>query len=186
MSTTHPDYHPATRESSRYSATRNRIADGGPSRGLLPAALALGPCRGQLDLPIVEPEVLMQGDHSLARCSEVTEEVLQTLFAQLYRHRVLLERIVLKPNMVLPGLDHPRQPAVDEVASATVECLLRSVPAAVPAIAFLSGGQSSELATHRLNDMHARFGSPRPWALSFSFARVAAAGFGDMARRQRL
>ena len=129
-------------------------------------------CQEAQLVPIVEPEVLMQGDHSLLRCSEVTEDVLRTLFAQLYRHRVLLEGIVLKPNMVLAGLDHPRQPAVDEVASATVQCLRRSVPAAVPAIAFLSGGQSSPLATQRLNAMNARFKPTLPWALSFSFARA--------------
>jgi len=129
-------------------------------------------CQEAQLVPIVEPEVLMQGDHSLARCSEVTEEVLRALFAQLYRHRVLLEGIVLKPNMVLAGLDCPQQPLVDDVASATVQCLRRSVPAAVPAIAFLSGGQSSQLATQRLNAMHARFKPTLPWALSFSFARA--------------
>jgi len=129
-------------------------------------------CQEAQLVPIVEPEVLMQGDHSLARCSEVTEEVLRALFAQLYRHRVLLEGIVLKPNMVLAGLDCPQQSAVDDVASATVQCLRRSVPAAIPAIAFLSGGQSSQLATQRLNAMHARFKPTLPWALSFSFARA--------------
>lgn len=129
-------------------------------------------CQEAQLVPIVEPEVLMQGDHSLARCSEVTEEVLRTLFAQLYKHRVFLEGIVLKPNMVLAGLEHQRQPAVDEVALATVDCLLRSVPAAVPAIAFLSGGQSSQLATQRLNAMNARFRPGLPWALSFSFSRA--------------
>jgi fructose-bisphosphate aldolase class I len=129
-------------------------------------------CQEAQLVPIVEPEVLMQGDHPLERCSAVTEDVLQAVFAQLYRHRVLLEGIVLKPNMVLAGLDHPRQPAVDEVASATVECLLRSVPAAVPAIAFLSGGQSSRLASQRLNAMNAQFKPMLPWAVSFSFARA--------------
>ena len=119
-------------------------------------------CQEAQLVPIVEPEVLMEGDHSLARCSEVTEDVLRTLFEQLYRHRVLLEGIVLKPNMVLAGLDHPQQPSVDEVAAATVTCLLRSVPAAVPAIAFLSGGQSSQLATSRLNAINAGFESPLP------------------------
>ena len=123
-------------------------------------------------VPIVEPEVLLSGDHSLARCSEVTEDVLRTLFTQLYRHRVLLEGIVLKPNMILTGLEFPQQPTVAEVASATVQCLLRSVPAAVPAIAFLSGGQSSQLASQRLNAMNAQFKPIVPWALSFSFARA--------------
>ena len=129
-------------------------------------------CQESQLVPIVEPEVLMRGNHSLARCSEVTEDVLRTLFTQLYRHRVLLEGIVLKPNMVLAGLDYPQQPAVAEVASATVECLLRSVPATVPAIAFLSGGQSSQLATQRLNAINAEFKSVLPWAVSFSFARA--------------
>lgn len=129
-------------------------------------------CQEAQLVPIVEPEVLMQGNHSLARCSEVTEDVLRTVFTQLHRHRVLLEGIVLKPNMVLAGLEYPQQPAVGEVASATLECLLRSVPAAVPAIAFLSGGQSSELASQRLNAMNARFKSVLPWALSFSFGRA--------------
>ncbi|MEO6226769.1 MAG: class I fructose-bisphosphate aldolase [Thermomonas sp.] len=123
-------------------------------------------------VPIVEPEVLLGGDHSLARCSEVTEDVLRTLFTQLYRHRVLLEGIVLKPNMILAGLEYPQQPTVAEVVSATVQCLLRSVPAAVPAIAFLSGGQSSQLASQRLNAMNAQFKPIVPWALSFSFARA--------------
>lgn len=129
-------------------------------------------CQESQLVPIVEPEVLMQGDHSLARCSEVTGDMLRTLFSQLYRHRVLLEGIVLKPNMVLAGLEYPQQPTVDEVASATVECLLRSVPAAVPAITFLSGGQSSQLASQRLNAMNAQFKPMLPWALSFSFARA--------------
>ena len=102
-------------------------------------------------MPIVEPEVIMVGEHTLGRCSEVTEEVLRTVFRQLYTQRVNLEGILLKPNMVLPGLTCPTQETVDEVADATVNCLLRSVPAAVPGIAFLSGGQSGELASARLN-----------------------------------
>ncbi|MEO5734187.1 MAG: class I fructose-bisphosphate aldolase [Rubrivivax sp.] len=97
---------------------------------------------------------------------------MRALFAELIRHRVLLEGIVLKANMVLAGLAHPQQPAVDEVASAIVQCLLRSVPAAVPAIAFLSGGQSSPLASERLNAINAGFRSAMPWAVSFSFARA--------------
>ncbi len=129
-------------------------------------------CQEAQLVPIVEPEVLLGGDHSLARCSEVTEDVLRTLFTQLYRHLVLLEGIVLKPNMVLASLEYPQQPTVAEVASATVQCLLRSVPAAVPAIAFLSGGQSSQLASQRLNAMNAQFKPIVPWALSFSFARA--------------
>lgn len=123
-------------------------------------------------VPIVEPEVLMGGDHTLERCSEVTEKVLRTVFNQLYTQRVMLEGIILKPNMVLPGLACPKQETVDEVADATVKCLLRSVPASVPGIAFLSGGQSPELASAHLNAMNVRFRSRLPWALAFSFARA--------------
>jgi fructose-bisphosphate aldolase class I len=114
----------------------------------------------------------MDGDHTLERCCEVTEEVLRTVFNQLYAHRVALEGMLLKPNMVLPGLTGPKQAAVDEVADATVTCLMRVVPAAVPGITFLSGGQSGELASARLNAMNVRFKSRLPWALSFSFARA--------------
>ena len=94
------------------------------------------------------------------------------VFNQLYRQRVTLEGMILKPNMVLPGLTCPKQATVDKVADATVRCLLRAVPAAVPGIAFLSGGQSSELATARLNAMNVKFKSRLPWALAFSFARA--------------
>jgi len=126
-------------------------------------------------VPVVEPEVLMDGDHTLERCREVTEEVLRRVFDQLYTQRVTLEAMILKPNMVLPGLTCAKQETVDEVADATVRCLLRVVPAAVPGIAFLSGGQSGELASARLNAMHVRSKSPNsrlPWALAFSFARA--------------
>jgi fructose-bisphosphate aldolase class I len=123
-------------------------------------------------VPVVEPEVLMDGDHTLQRCFEVTEEVLQTVFNQLYTQGVLLEGMILKPNMVLPGLTCPKQESVDEVADATVNCLLQSVPAAIPGIAFLSGGQSCELASARLNAMNVQFKSRLPWALAFSFARA--------------
>jgi fructose-bisphosphate aldolase class I len=123
-------------------------------------------------VPVVEPEVLMDGEHSLERCREVTEEVLRTVFNQLHTQRVTLEGMILKPNMVLPGLTCPKQEAVDEVADATVRCLLRVVPAAVPGIAFLSGGQPAELASARLNAMNVRFKSQLPWALAFSFARA--------------
>ena len=123
-------------------------------------------------VPIVEPEVLMEGAHTLQRCGMVTEEVLRTVFDQLYRQGVMLEGVILKPNMVLPGATCPKQDSVDEVADASVRCLLRAVPAAVPGIAFLSGGQSAELASARLNAMNVRFKSRRPWALAFSFARA--------------
>ncbi len=123
-------------------------------------------------VPIVEPEVLMDGAHTLERSGEVTEEVLRAVFIHLHTQRVALEGMLLKPNMVLPGLDCPNQKTVDEVADATVQCLLRTVPAAVPGVAFLSGGQSAELASARLNAMNARFKSRLPWALAFSFARA--------------
>jgi fructose-bisphosphate aldolase class I len=153
------------------------IGDGIPSRGCLEAnanALAryAALCQEAGLVPIVEPEVLMDGDHSLERCSEVTEEVLRTVFNQLNSQRVLLEGMILKPNMVLPGLDCPKQESVDEVADATVNCLLRTVPAAVPGVAFLSGGQPSELASARLNAMNVRFKSRMPWVLTFSFSRA--------------
>jgi fructose-bisphosphate aldolase class I len=123
-------------------------------------------------VPIVEPEVLMEGEHTLARCGEVTEEVQRTVFSQLYTQGVMLEGMILKPNMVLPGSACPTQETVDAVAGATVRCLLRAVPAAVPGVAFLSGGQSAELASARLNAMNAGFLSRLPWALAFSFARA--------------
>ncbi len=121
-------------------------------------------------VPIVEPEVLMDGDHDLARCEAVTDAVLLEVFSALARHRVVLEGIVLKPNMVVAGQDCPQQPTVEEVAKATVRCLRRHVPAAVPGIAFLSGGQSEEEATANLNAMN-RLG-PHPWELSFSYGRA--------------
>jgi fructose-bisphosphate aldolase class I len=114
----------------------------------------------------------MDGEHTLERCCEVTDELLRTVFSELFAQRVMLEGMILKPNMVLPGLSCPHQETVEEVADATVKCLLRAVPAAVPAIAFLSGGQSPELASARLNAMNVRFKSRLPWALAFSFARA--------------
>ncbi|TKT90413.1 fructose-bisphosphate aldolase class I [Dyadobacter frigoris] len=123
-------------------------------------------------VPIVEPEVLMEGNHSLDECSEVTERVLKSLFYQLYKQRVLLEALILKPNMVLPGLDCTDQKSVVETADATIECLKRCVPAAVPGVAFLSGGQNGELASERLNQMNFKYDSKLPWPLTFSFSRA--------------
>ena len=148
-----------------------------PSRGCIESnanALAryAALCQEAGLVPIVEPEVLMDGSHTLARCRDVTEEVLKTVFNQLYTQRVALEGMILKSNMVLPGLACAEQDSVDEVADATVRSLLRVVPAAVPGIAFLSGGQSSELASARLNAMNVRFKSRAPWALAYSFARA--------------
>ena len=153
------------------------LGEGLPSQGCIEAnaqslARYAALCQEAGLVPIVEPEVLMDGEHTLGRCNEVTEEVLRTVFNQLYTQRVMLEGMILKPNMVLPGMACPKQETVDEVADATVRCLLRSVPAAIPGIAFLSGGQTSELASARLNAMNFRFKSRLPWALSFSFARA--------------
>jgi fructose-bisphosphate aldolase class I len=153
------------------------VGDGIPSRGCIEAnAQALARyaalCQEAGLVPVVEPEVLMAGEHTLERCGEVTEEVLRTVFHQLHAQRVMLEGMILKPNMVLPGSTCPKQETADDVADATVRCLLRSVPAAVPGIAFLSGGQSAELASARLNAMNVRFKSRMPWALAFSFARA--------------
>jgi fructose-bisphosphate aldolase class I len=153
------------------------IGDGIPSWGSIDAnahALAryAALCQEAGLVPVVEPEVLMDGEHSLEQCYKVTDEVLQTVFSQLFAQRVMLEGMILKPNMVLPGLACARQETVDEVADATVSCFLRAVPAAVPAIAFLSGGQSPELASARLNAMNLRFKSRLPWAVAFSFSRA--------------
>jgi fructose-bisphosphate aldolase class I len=153
------------------------IGEGIPSRSCIEAnAQALGRyaalCQEAGLVPVVEPEVLMDGDHNLERCRKVTEEVLRNVFIQLNCQRILLEGMILKPNMVLPGLNCPTQESLDEVADFTVNSLLRTVPAAVPGIAFLSGGQSGELASARLNAMNVRFKSRLPWALAFSFARA--------------
>lgn len=153
------------------------VSDALASRGAIEAnALTLaryaGLCQEASLVPIVEPEVLMAGDHSIQRCGEVTEVVLRAVFAHLSEQRVILERLILKPNMVLAGSTCSEQAPIDAVADATVSCLLRAVPAAVPAVAFLSGGQPSALASARLNAMHVRFKSRLPWALTFSFARA--------------
>jgi fructose-bisphosphate aldolase class I len=163
----------------RFAKWRAVIALGAglPSRGCIEAnAQALARyaalCQEAGLVPVAEPEVLMEGEHTLERCCEVTEEVLRTVFSQLHVQGVILEGMILKPNMALPGLTCPQQESADAVADATVRCLLRSVPAAVPGIAFLSGGQSAELASARLNAMNVRFKSRMPWALAFSFARA--------------
>jgi fructose-bisphosphate aldolase class I len=121
-------------------------------------------------VPIVEPEVLMDGDHPIERHFEVTEATLKSVFQALFAHRIVLEQMVLKPNMVLSGTECPQQAGVEQVAEATVRCLRRSVPAAVPGIAFLSGGQSDVDATRHLNAMNMIGGLP--WQLSFSYGRA--------------
>jgi fructose-bisphosphate aldolase class I len=121
-------------------------------------------------VPIVEPEVLMDGTHSIDRSYQVTYDTLHTVFHELYLQRVELEGMLLKPNMVLAGYDADEQVGVDEVAERTIRCLGETVPAAVPGIVFLSGGQSDELATAHLNAMNQR--GPHPWELSFSYGRA--------------
>lgn len=121
-------------------------------------------------VPIVEPEVLMDGNHTLARCEEVTGVVLRAVFAELFMHRVALETMLLKSGMVVSGRDCPRQAGTAEVGEATIRCLRRAVPASVPGIVFLSGGQESIAATERLNAICRAGGTP--WKLSFSFGRA--------------
>ena len=129
-------------------------------------------CQSNDIVPIVEPEILMDGDHDIEDSFVVTEEVLHTVFAELYSQGVQYEEMILKPNMVLSGYDAKERASVDEVASATVQCFLRSVPAAIPGIAFLSGGQSDEDATAHLNSMNQLLGDNKPWHLSFSYGRA--------------
>jgi len=153
------------------------ISDSIPTRGAIEAnaftlARYAALCQEAGLVPIVEPEVLMDGNHTMERCFEVTEEVLHTVFNQLYTQGVILEGIILKPNMIVPGLTCTKQKSANEIADATVKCFLRAVPAAVPGITFLSGGQTAEMASARLNAMNVRFKSKLPWELSFSFGRA--------------
>jgi len=135
-------------------------------------AIYASKCQEAGIVPIVEPEVLMDGTHDLKKCYDVTEKVLKVLFGQLEKQNVDLQALILKPNMVLPGLSSSRQVSVDTAAEATVTCLLEAVPKIVPGIAFLSGGQSPEIATAHLNSMHLKYEDKLPWALTFSFARA--------------
>ena len=121
-------------------------------------------------VPIVEPEVLMDGDHTLETCEQVTGDTLEAVFAALNEQRILLEGMLLKPNMVLSGKECTKQADVNTVAEATVRCLRRHVPSAVPGIVFLSGGQDDITATEHLNAMNAM--GPHPWELSFSYGRA--------------
>jgi len=121
-------------------------------------------------VPIVEPEVLMDGDHTIERSYQVTSDVLDALYEALYLQRVRLDGTLLKPNMVLSGYGSSQQASVEEVAEASVRCYRATVPAAVPGIVFLSGGQSDELATAHLNAMNKL--APHPWQLSFSYGRA--------------
>ena len=128
-------------------------------------------CQENGIVPIVEPEVLMDGDHTIYRCDEVTGVALRHVFEALAEHGVMLEGIVLKPSMVISGSECPEQASVEEVARRTVNNFLRNIPRDVPGVAFLSGGQSSETATAHLNAMNAMFGE-LPWELSFSYGRA--------------
>ncbi|MDD4964408.1 MAG: fructose-bisphosphate aldolase class I [Gallionella sp.] len=128
-------------------------------------------CQEQGIVPIVEPEVLIDGNHSMARCAEVTEAVQKEIFHALHRHHVVLEHIILKPNMVLPGKDHPVRASAEAIATATLQVFRRTVPMAVPSINFLSGGLSPEAATANLNAMNIAM-PIAPWLLSFSYGRA--------------
>ena len=125
----------------------------------------------ELDIvPIVEPEVLMDGAHDIERCEMITSKVIDAVFTELDAHRVLFEGMLLKPNMVIAGMQCARQASVQQVADATIRCMLRYVPAAVPGIVFLSGGQSAEDATDHLNAINMM--GLHPWEVSFSYGRA--------------
>jgi fructose-bisphosphate aldolase class I len=180
------------------------IADGIPTRFAVQAnahALAryAALCQESDIVPIVEPEVLMDGGHSIERCQQVTEDVLAAVFGELYAHRVMLEGMVLKPNMVISGKKAPNRARPEVVAETTVRVLKRHVPPAVPGIAFLSGGQSPTEATLHLSLMNQL--GPLPWSLTFSYGRALqdtalkawggaaanfAAGQKEFAKRARL
>jgi fructose-bisphosphate aldolase, class I len=153
-----------------------RIADALPSPGCIRVnahALAryAALCQEQGIVPIVEPEVLMDGAHTIERCEDVTGSVLHAVFHALFWQGIKLEGLLLKPNMVISGKACRRQVSVDEVAAATVRCLRRHVPAAVPGIVFLSGGQRDVLATTQLNAIN-QLDAAKPWAISFSYGRA--------------
>lgn len=129
-------------------------------------------CQEQGLVPIVEPEVLMDGDHSIERCEEVTEWTLNAVFDSLYNLRIAPEHMILKPSMVVAGSKAKRQAGIEEVAERTLRVLKRTVPGAVPGIAFLSGGQSDELATSHLDAMNKMGAGRLPWVLTFSYGRA--------------
>jgi fructose-bisphosphate aldolase, class I len=152
------------------------IGDGIPTKKCIEAnarslALYAAFCQEHDLVPIVEPEVLIDGDHTIEQSYDVTEWTLRTTFDHLHEHGVEFSGMLLKPNMVISGKEAPEQAGVEEVASATVECLLRSVPAAVPGVVFLSGGQTDLQATAHLNAMNSLY-EGLPWELSFSYARA--------------
>ncbi|MEM1172834.1 MAG: class I fructose-bisphosphate aldolase [Cyanobacteria bacterium P01_H01_bin.35] len=153
------------------------IGDGIPSRACIEAnahglARYAALCQEGGLVPIVEPEVLIDGNHTLERCFDVTDETLHTVFNHLYTQGVAFDQMVLKPSMVIPGKDCPTQVSVEAVAEATIKCLLKNVPVTVAGIAFLSGGQSIEQSSDHLNAMNKLFGSQCPWPVTFSYARA--------------
>ena len=153
-----------------------RIKDNLPSSACISAnahglARYASICQEQQLVPIVEPEVLMDGAHTIERSEQITGTVLHAVFDALFEQGVALEGILLKPNMVLPGKECNRQASVEEVATSTLRCLCRHVPAAVPGVVFLSGGQSAHLATAHLNAIN-QLPGPRPWRVSFSYGRA--------------
>ncbi|MEL6460965.1 MAG: class I fructose-bisphosphate aldolase [Cyanobacteria bacterium J06621_15] len=153
------------------------IGEGIPSDGCIEAnahALAryAALCQEGGLVPIVEPEVLIDGNHSIERCYEVTEKTLNEVFRQLYVQNVAFDQMILKPSMVISGADCSTQANVEQVATETIRCLLNTVPPAVPGIAFLSGGQSKERSSAHLNYMNANFRSECPWRVTFSYARA--------------
>lgn len=170
------DYH---RMGARFAKWRSviTIGDGIPTSACIEAnahALAryAALCQEGGLVPIVEPEVLISGHHTLQRCYDVTEATLHQVFNQLHTQDVAFDQMILKPSMVIPGQDCPSQASIEDVAEATVRCLLRNVPAPVAGVAFLSGGQSPQLASAHLNAMNATFGDRTPWPITFSYARA--------------
>ncbi|MEO1354003.1 MAG: class I fructose-bisphosphate aldolase [Cyanobacteria bacterium J06635_15] len=153
------------------------IENGIPSRACIEAnthglARYAALCQEGGLVPIVEPEVLINGNHTLERCWQVTDETLHAVFNHLYTQNVAFNQMILKPSMVVPGKDCPYQASVEAVAEATINCLLKNVPATVAGIAFLSGGQSMEQSSAHLNAMNKHFGDTCPWPVTFSYARA--------------
>lgn len=153
------------------------IGDGIPSRACIEAnahglARYAALCQAGGLVPIVEPEVLIDGSHSLEKCFQVTDETLHAVFHQLYMQGVAYDQMILKPSMVVPGKDSGETASVEVVAEATIRCLLKNVPATVAGIAFLSGGQSKEASSAHLNEMNQKFGDRCPWPVTFSYARA--------------
>ncbi|WP_235071113.1 class I fructose-bisphosphate aldolase [Leptolyngbya sp. Heron Island J] len=153
------------------------IGEGIPSRACIEAnahglARYAALCQEGGLVPIVEPEVLIDGDHTLERCYQVTDETLDAVFSQLYTQGVAYNQMILKPSMVIPGKACAQQATVEQVAAATVRCLLKNVPATVAGIAFLSGGQTKEQSSAHLNAMNKLFGDQLPWPVTFSYARA--------------